>query len=112
MMKHAVAALQIKKHLEECTCGSCEKAESFYFEEKDGIIRAFGPFDKLEGIPPLWYIPGKHAKYPDSKEHGYCTGQPDEREGGLILAAGFEYTPPSTSLFDAHFADLISVLKH
>jgi hypothetical protein len=85
-----VAAQQLKNNLDECKCGMCERVETFSFEQKDGIVRAIGSQDAKRGIPPLWYIPGKYAKYPDDPRTGYVVSNPGDYERELITGAGFD----------------------
>lgn len=81
----------LSNHLEECNCE--EDISLFSFEEKNGIVRAIGPNDKADGVPPLWYIPSKflHEEVQSDYPNGYCTGDPDERETQLINESGFQY---------------------
>jgi hypothetical protein len=73
-------ATAIQNHLEDCSLDEDETIDRFNFEVKSGIVKAHGPNDLVERIPPLWYMPA-----------GYCTGDPNEEETKAINEAGFQY---------------------
>lgn len=90
---YPAAAAEIQKHLDGCECGEFENIEKFSFEAKEGVVRAEGPNDKIEGVPPLWYIPRDFlGSNPAAwQANGYCTGDPDDKEIVIIRAVGFHY---------------------